>query len=197
MNSYMLPAICVAILSIVPFFIKFQHKKHSSREVVIMAVMIALCIASRMIFAFVPHFKPVTALIIITGMYFGKECGFITGSLTALLSNFYYGQGPWTVFQMLSWGLIGILSGILNLKNKALLKVYSALCGIIFSLIMDLYTVLSIDSNFSAARYISYVISSLPVMIEYVISNIVFILALEKPIGKKLERVKLKYGIFN
>lgn len=199
-EKYMLIATVAAIISCVPFFMRFENKQNNSREVVIIAVMIALCIAGRFIFTLIPHFKPVTALVIITGMYFGADSGFITGSLTALLSNMQHGQGPWTVFQMTVWGLIGFFAGLLNkkglLKNKFVLIIFSGISGAFYSLVMDVYTTISIDSTFSFARYLFYVAFSLPVMIEYVISNIIFILALEKPIGKKLARIKTKYGIF-
>lgn len=200
-DNYMLIAVTGALISIIPFFVGFENKKHTTRELVTIAVMIAICVSGRLIFTAVPHFKPVTALVIVTGMYFGCDAGFITGSLTALVSNMQFGQGPWTVFQMAVWGLIGFLAGILNQKDflskhKWLLIVFSGLCGVLFSLLMDVYTTLSIDKTFSLSRYLFYVSTSLPVMIEYIISNILFILVFEKPLGKKLYRLKTKYGIF-
>ena len=50
-------------------------------------------------------------VIMLTAMYLGSEAGFLTGAMAALLSNFYFGQGPWTAFQMLAWGLIGWIAG--------------------------------------------------------------------------------------
>lgn len=199
-ENYMLISIAAAVVSCVPFFVSFEKNIISSREAVTIAVMTALSVAGRFLFTIIPHFKPVTALIIITGMYFGPDAGFMTGSLTALLSNMQHGQGPWTVFQMSVWGLIGFMAGVLNknglLKNKTLLLSFSAFSGVLYSLIMDIYTTISTDSTFIFEKYISYVVFSAPVMLNYIISNIVFMLILEKPIGKKLERVKIKYGIF-
>ena len=199
-ENYMLISLLAAFISCVPFFISFENNVQSSRETVTIAVMIALSVACRFIFTLVPHFKPVTALVIITGMYFGPDAGFMTGSLTALLSNMQHGQGPWTVFQMAVWGFIGFGAGILNLKgllkNRFVLILYSAVAGVVYSLIMDIYTTISTESVFIVEKYLSYVLFSLPVMLEYIISNIVFMLVLEKPIGKKLLRIKTKYGIF-
>lgn len=200
-EKYMLTAVIAAIITLIPFFMSFEKKRINTRELILIAVMISLCVASRAIFILIPHFKPVTAMVIIVGMYFGGDAGFITGSFTALISNFQYGQGPWTVFQMAVWGLIGFLAGFLNTrgllnKNKLILTVFSFICGVVFSLIMDIYTTISLDSSFSVARYLMYVSSSVPVMAEYAISNVIFILILNKPIGKKLERIKIKYGIF-
>ena len=199
-KNYMLVSLFAAFISCIPFFICFEKNINTSREAVTVAVMIALAVAGRFIFTLIPHFKPVTALIILTGMYFGPDAGFMTGSLTALLSNMQHGQGPWTVFQMAVWGLIGFIAGLLNtkglLKNKFILILFSAISGVTYSLIMDIYTTISTESIFIIEKYLSYVIFSIPVMIEYVISNIIFMLVIEKPIGKKLIRIKTKYGIF-
>ena len=199
-DNYMIVSVLAAFISCIPFFTSFEKNVNTSREIVIIAVMVALAVAGRFVFALIPHFKPVTALVIITGMYFGVDAGFMTGSLTALISNMQYGQGPWTVFQMAVWGFIGFGAGILNLKgllkNRFVLILYSAVAGVVYSLIMDIYTTISTESVFIVEKYLSYVLFSLPVMLEYIISNIVFMLVLEKPIGKKLLRIKTKYGIF-
>lgn len=199
-KNYMLVSVLAAFISCMPFFIRFEKNTNSSRETVTVAVMIALAVAGRFIFTLIPHFKPVTALVIITGMYFGADAGFMTGSLTALLSNMQHGQGPWTVFQMAVWGLIGFSAGLINikglLKNRVVLILFSAISGVAYSLIMDIYTTISTESTFILEKYISYVIFSTPVLIEYVVSNVIFMLILEKPIGKKLARIKTKYGIF-
>lgn len=94
-----------------------KRKNHRQEKVVVIAVMIAMTVASRMLFAFSPGFKPVSAMVIICGMAFGRESGFLCGSLSAVASNFFFGQGPWTPFQMLAWGMIGWISGILNQRK--------------------------------------------------------------------------------
>lgn len=198
-RRYMAVSLLAALIACVPFFIRFERRKASEREIVLIAVMTAVSVISRFIFAALPHFKPVTAVVILTGLYFGCDAGFVTGALTAIISNFYYGQGPWTPFQMAVWGLIGFISGLLGRKildKKIILPVFSALCGVMFSLLMDIYTTLSVDGAFSVSRYLVYALSSLPVMADYVITNVVFILLLKKPIGKRLERIKTKYGLF-
>ena len=192
-------SLCVAVLSCVPLFYCFERKESSSKELVILAVLIALSAAGRFIFAWLPGFKPVTAVTIITALWLGRESGFVVGSLSAVISNFYFGQGPWTPFQMFAWGLIGFLTGILAKplrKSRILLCVYSAAAGVLFSILMDVWTTVWADGTFNIARYITYVISALPVTLEYAISNVVFILILAEPIGEKLERIKKKYGLF-
>lgn len=192
-------SLCTAILSCIPLFFAFERKESSSRELTVLAVMIAISAAGRFIFAWLPGFKPVTAITVIVAVWLGKEAGFVVGSLSAVVSNFYFGQGPWTPFQMFAWGLLGFLAGILAKplkKNKLLLCIFGALAGVLYSLTMDIWTTLWADGSFNVSRYIASVISALPVTAEYAVSNIIFLLILAKPIGDKLERIKRKYGLF-
>lgn len=192
-------SLCVAVLTCVPLFYAFERKKSSSTELTVLAVMIALSVAGRFIFAWIPGFKPVTAITVIVAIYLGKEAGFVVGSLSAVVSNFYFGQGPWTPFQMFAWGLLGFIAGLLSKplrKNKVLLCVYGAVAGILFSALMDIWTVLWANGTLGLGRYVTVAVSALPVTVEYAVSNIIFILLLAKPIGEKLERIKKKYGLF-
>lgn len=192
-------SLCVAVLSCVPVFCAFEKRDVSSKELVVIAVLIALTAAGRFVFAWLPGFKPVTALTVISAIWLGKSSGFMIGSLSAVISNFYFGQGPWTPFQMFSWGIIGFIAGALSrpLKNnKAALCVYGVFSGVLFSLIMDVWTVLWADGYFNFTRYAAAIVSALPVTAEYAASNVVFLLLLSKPIGEKLKRIKEKYGLF-
>ncbi len=198
-RSYTVVSLGVAALACVPFFISFEKKKsHSTRTIVMLAVMTALSVAGRFIFAPVPFFKPVTAIVVIAGMYFGAEFGFLTGALSAVISNFYFGQGAWTPFQMFSWGIIGFIAGLLNnplIRSKIVLIIYGALAGVAYSLIMDVWTVLWMDGIFNPLRFFAAVISALPVTAEYMVSNVIFLLILTPLFSKKIERLKNKYGI--
>ncbi|OGO93201.1 MAG: hypothetical protein A2Y17_05315 [Clostridiales bacterium GWF2_38_85] len=192
-------SLAVTIFAIAAFLLSFEHKKNSSRELTVIAVMTALSVVGRMIFALLPGFKPVTAIVVITAMYFGVEAGFLTGALSAVISNLTFGQGAWTPFQMLSWGIIGLLAGFLSpilKKSKIMLSVYAVISGILFSFIMDFWSVLWIDNNINWARLGAFAVTALPVTIEYAVSNVIFLLLLAKPIGKKLDRVKIKFGLF-
>lgn len=198
-KSYAWLSLCIAVFSCVPLFYCFERKESSAKEITVLAVMIAISVAGRFVFAWLPGFKPVTAITVIVALWLGKEAGFVVGSLSAVVSNFYFGQGPWTPFQMFAWGLIGFIAGILAnplKKNKILLCIFGALAGILFSLTMDIWSVIWFDSGFNISRYIATVTASLPSTVEYAVSNIIFLLLLSKPIGEKLERIKTKYGLF-
>ncbi len=192
--------LALSAVACLPFFFSFEKGKNNSRRIVVIAVMTALSVAGRFVFSPIPFFKPVTAIVIITAIYLGSEAGFITGAFSAVVSNFYFGQGPWTPFQMLAWGLIGFFAGMLAeklLKSRALLMVYGGLSGIAFSLIMDVWTTLWADGTFNIARFIASIATAAPFTMVYMVSNMIFLLLLTKPIGSKLQRLKIKYGIFS
>ena len=199
-KNYDIISIVVAVLCMVPFFLSFETSKIGARELVIISIMVALSVSMRMLFAPIPAFKPISAIVIISGIAYGMESGFMVGALSALLSNIYFGQGPWTPFQMLSWGLIGVLAGLVfsrdKLPNYILMIVIAIVGGIMYSLMMDVYTVFSIGDGWSFERYIAAVITSLPFMVIYAVSNVIFLLILARPIIKVTIRMRKKYGIF-
>lgn len=197
-RQYAYITLCVAVLSCLPFFLHFERSANDVKRLILIAVMVALSVAGRMLFAPLQHFKPVTALVIITAMYFGSEAGFLTGALSAVLSNFYFGQGPWTPFQMFSWGMIGFFSGLLAplLRRSCIaLCIWGGIGGVLYSFLMDIWTVLWADGYFNLPRYFAAIASAVPVTAVYVVSNILFLLVLAKPIGKLLARMKTKYAL--
>ena len=173
-----LATVIAAVLCCVPMFLAFEKRVPSARELVLLAVMTAFSSAGRFIFSAVPFFKPVTAIVVLTAMYFGKQAGFMVGALSAVISNIYFGQGAWTPFQMFSWGFIGWLAGAA------------------YSVIMEVWTTLSADGEFSVTRWGASMLAAMPVTLIYCVSNSVFLLLLRKPVGKRLERLKTKFAVF-
>lgn len=197
-QRYNLIIILVLIASMLAFYFQYEYSSVKTREVVIVSIMIALAVVGRTLFILLPSVKPVSALIIILAVVFGSQDGFLAGSLSALLSDFVFGMGPWTPFQMIAWGLIGYLAGMFSkqlYQNQWLLYLYGLISGILFSLIMDLWSVLTIEQTFNLTRYLVTFLSSLPVTIIYMISNIVFLILLKTTMFRILQRVKVKYGI--
>ncbi len=193
-KSHLYVSFGVAVFSLLLFVAGFEKKKVGSRRAVLTAVMTALCVVGR----FIPFFKPITAITVISAMYLGAESGFSVGAMSALISNFYFGQGPWTPFQMLSWGLIGLFAGYLSKplkKSKVFLLSYGLVSGVAFSFIMDVWTVLWYNGDFSVKLYLAALVTAIPNTVLYAVSNFLFLLLLSKPFGEKLERIKLKYGV--
>ena len=184
----------VTALSVLFFFCGFEKKKIGTRRLILVCVMTALSVVGR----FIPFFKPVTAFSMITGMYLGGEAGFLVGAMAAVISNFYFGQGPWTPFQMFTWGMTGLLAGIFAAplkKSKPFLLVMGVLAGFFYSALMDVWTVLWAGGEPSLSAYVAALLTALPHTALYSVSNFIFLFFCAKPFGEKLERVKIKYGV--
>jgi len=198
-RKYYFISIMIMILACVPFVLSFERRKPQPREILTIAVMSAISVAGRCLFVVTPGFKPVAAITAITGFSLGAEAGFLTGATSALVSNMFFGQGPWTPFQMFTWGMIGFIAGLLGktgvMHKKIPLILFGIFAGVFFSFGMDIWGSVSMYGVFSWEAYVLALSSAVPFTIIYAISNIIFLLLLTKPISEKLERVKHKYGI--
>lgn len=193
-KGYAYVTLLVTMLSLLLFIAGFEKKRTGTRRLILVAVMVALSVAGR----FFPLFKPITALTVLTAMYLGSEAGFLTGALSAVISNFYFGQGPWTPFQMMSWGLIGFTAGLLAQplkRHKWFLLCYGVIAGVAYSFIMDIWTVLWYNGTFQWTLYTGALLSAIPYTCVYALSNVLFLLLFAKPFEQKLERIQVKYGV--
>lgn len=199
-RKYNIVSVMIAFLACVPFYFTYEKREGSIRRMVMIAVMVAMAVLGRLIFGAVPAFKPVSAIVILTGIYMGPEAGFLVGSLAAVVSNIFFGQGPWTPFQMLTYGITGLISGLPGLRwilrKRLPLAIWGLLAGILYSGIMDIWTVLSLIDGFNWERYLLALSTALPYTITYMVSNVVFLMLTVKPIGEKLNRIQVKHGIF-
>lgn len=198
-RSYGILSTIIIILACVPFFMNYEMKKPKAREWIPLVVMASLAAIGRILFAAVPFFKPTSAIIIITASVFGPIEGFLTGALAAISSNLFFGQGPWTPWQMFSWGFIGFISGILFKKNilkeGISLYIFGGLCGYIFGWIMNLWTALSFTANLNSGTFFSLYISSFVPDTIHSISTIFFLKVLFESWRKRLMRIKVKFNI--
>ncbi|MGN0633183.1 MAG: ECF transporter S component [Oscillospiraceae bacterium] len=173
-------------------------KKGSPIYLSTLSVMTALSVVGRMVFAPLSGFKPCTAVIMITGITLGADAGFVCGALTAVVSNVYFGQGTWTLFQMFCWGLIGFLAGIMSKplsKNVPLRYVFAVSSGFFYSLLMDLFSAVWQDGGFSLVRFAALSAGSLPFAAVYAVSNVIFLALMFGRLSRAIERVCRKYGL--
>ena len=196
-RNYALASLLITLMALVLFSCGFERRKTGTRRMILVAIMSALSVLGRFVFGVIPGFKPITAVVVITAMYIGGEAGFLTGALSAVISNFYFGQGPWTPFQMLSWGLIGLLAGLLAMtlkRSRILLSLYGIFAGVAYSFLMDIWTVLWYNGSFNPGLYAAALATAIPYTVMYAVSNVIFLNLLAKPLGEKLYRIKIKYG---
>lgn len=202
-QKYLLCSLIVVVFATVPFFMVFEGRKPEARELMVISVLAAIGVAGRAAFYMVPSFKPIAAIVIITGISFGGEAGFLVGCLIMMVSNMFMGQGPWTPWQMFSYGLIGFLAGILFkkgiLKPKLLsLCIYGFLSVIfIFGGIMNPASILMSYGTITWESLIAFYISGLPVDLVQATSTIIFLVLMARPMLEKLERIKVKYGLID
>lgn len=116
-RHYLLVSVAVLIASLLPVLLLFERRRPQAREVVLLSVMTALCVGVNVLCSHTIPLHAGTMLVILTGMALGAESGFLVGALGRLVCNFYDGQGPWTPWQMLTWGLLGLLAGHLFYRN--------------------------------------------------------------------------------
>ena len=202
-RKYYIVSILIIIFSMAPFFLVFEKRRPRARELTLIAVMVALGVAGRAAFYMLPQFKPIAAIVIITGVSLGSEAGFITGALTAFVSNMFFGQGPWTPWQMFALGLIGFLSGILfndQIKTKwnlFLLCVFGAFATVgIYGQIMDTQFVFASAQKVTWDMFLAAYASGLPMNLIFAAATVFFLLVLTKPLLNKLGRIKKKHGVF-
>ena len=198
-KNYALISFAMVIMAMVPFLMLYEMKKPQAREWIPLAVMAAIAAVGRAAFAALPHFKPVSAIIIITAMTFGPEAGFLTGAVAALASNLFFGQGPWTPWQIIAWGLIGFIAGVLGrhnlLKRKWQLLVFGMLTGYLYGWILNVWTATGFMYELSWKAYIGLCATSFIPDTVHGVSTVVFLWLLADDWGAKLRRIKYKFGI--
>lgn len=204
---YILISIAIIIISLVPFFISFERRRPQARELVLLSVMIALAVVSRAVFAFLPQFKPMAAIIMITGIAFGGAPGFLAGSMSAFVSNFIFGQGPWTPWQMLAMGLCGYVFGLLadydviprdnwSVKVRILISVVAGLFIVcIAGPILDTSSVFWMLSTITAESVLAVYAAGFFINVLHGIATFVTLFVLANPLLDKLSHVKIKYGM--
>lgn len=198
-KEYYFVSLAIILSGVILLILGFENRKPSVAELTIIAVMCAIAVVSRVSLAFFPQAKPLAAIVIITGISLGAETGFITGAVSAFVSNFYFSQGSWTPFQMFALGMVGFFAGILFKKipvNKISLSIYGTLSIVmIYGVIVDINTLyFSMGENTLHAILLVYG-NALPFNIIYGISTSVFLVLLHKPVLSRLTRVKIKYNL--
>ncbi len=200
-QRYFIVSMLLVIYAMVPFFARFERSSPKAREIVILAVMISVAVAGRAAFFMVPNFKPTVAIIIIAGVALGRQAGFLTGATSAFVSNFLFGQGPWTTWQMLAMAVIGYLAGAVFYRYGDRMKVVvlavfgGAATFFIYGAITDMWTILMMTSQPSLATAMVVYGAAVPFNAVHAAATVIFLLLLAKPMVEKLNRVKVKYGM--
>ncbi len=198
-RQYYLTSVIIILLAFAMIFARFERRRPQAREIVILAVMTALAVAGRAAFYWAPQFKPVCAIVIITAVAFNAEAGFMTGAAAGLVSNFFFGQGPWTPWQMLGFGLVGFLAGLV-FYDRAVKKLPLLLYGffsvlIVYGVIVDTGSLLMYSQAVSWRALLAMYASGFVFNLIHAGSTVIFLWLLGDPLLSKLKRIKIKYGM--
>ena len=189
----------VVALALALLLAGFEASRPALRQLMPTAVLAALAAAGRVLFAPLPDVKPVSAIAIVAGAALGRRSGFVVGALAALLSNFFFGQGPWTPWQMYAWGLVGYVGGVLAergaLDRRWVLYGWGLASGLVYGLILNGYHVLGFVQplTWPAARAAGA--ASLPLDVTHGVATVAFLAAIWLPWGRAIRRVVAKYGL--
>ena len=200
-RKYYFISLLILLECMAPFFLVFEGRKPQARELVTIATLCAIGVAGRMVFFMLPEFKPVIALVVVAGAALGGETGFLVGSLTMLVSNMLFSQGPWTPWQMFAMGIIGFLAGGLFRKGplcqrRGSLCVFGALASIlVYGSLMNLQSALTWSHELNWGIYLSYCATGFPMDCIHAAATWVFLWFGAQPMLEKLERVRTKYGL--
>jgi uncharacterized membrane protein len=200
-RAYYATSMAIILLAMAPFALVFEGRRPQARELVVIAVMVAIAVAGRAAFFMIPQFKPVVAIVIIAGVTLGAESGFCVGAMSGFVSNFFFGQGPWTPWQMFAFGIIGFLAGVLFAKGllprgRIPLAVFGAVSTfVVYGLIMDTASVLMLTMDIQRTTVLAVYLSGIPFNMMHAIATVFFICVLSGFMIAKLDRVREKDGL--
>ncbi|SEA60198.1 energy-coupling factor transport system substrate-specific component [Thalassobacillus cyri] len=155
-------------------------------KITLIALLASLAVVGRYAFAFLPNVQPVTAIIIIAGFWLGPLFAVILALLTTFLSNVFLGMGIWTVWQVIAWAVIGLMSGLIGRywSNIPLLflSAFGAFSGLFYGF------VLSVTMYKYSGSFLAYYLAGLPFDIYHAAGNAIFIVLLSPVLSRLFER---------
>ncbi len=181
-------------------FAWYERARPTAKVVALVATLAGLAAVGRIAFAPVPNVKPTTDIVLIAGFALGAGPGFVVGAVAALTSNLFFGQGPWTPWQMVAWGLVGLMGAVLARvggrdMGRVPLALWCGAAGFGFGAIMDLSTWVNFAGDRTLDRYLAIAGLSLPWNVAHAIGNVVFFLAFGPLLVRSLERFRSRFAI--
>jgi len=198
--TWQLGALTVLGLVLTAGFGWYERTRPSPRLLALVATLAALAALGRIAFAPLPSVKPTTDIIFIAGFVLGGAPGFAVGATAALSSNLVFGQGPWTPWQMVAWGLVGVLGAVWaratgNRMPRLATAVVLAVCGLLFGVIMNVSHLIASDTPPTLGQLLAVQLQALPFDLAHAIGNVVFFLAFGPALARMLERYRQRLTV--
>jgi energy-coupling factor transport system substrate-specific component len=184
---------------IVLSYFYFEKSSMGVKEIALIATLSTFAAVARAAFAALPNIKPTTFIVAVSGLIFGPYEGFLIGSTAGFVSNIFLGQGPWTPWQMFSWGIVGAISGFIGKSKKDIsTEVFSVICffyGIMFNWIMNLWHVLGFVKPINLQTIALAYLSGITFDIMHAAASFMFCIVFYSAFIKVLKRFKRRLEI--
>jgi hypothetical protein len=178
-------------------FVWYERSRPPSQVVALVAAVAALAIAGRIAFAAFPNVKPTTDIVIFAGYALGGAPGFAVGALAALVSNFWFGQGPWTPWQMAGWGMCGVLGALLALgvrnAGRFTLAATCAFAGILYGALLNFSLMATYGGDLSLRHFLVLEARAIPFEVAHVLGNVVLALVAGPAMVRMLVRFRERF----
>lgn len=189
----------IMVISLIGLYISFEKGNAASKEIAMIAALSAIAAVSRVVFTFIPNVQPLTFIVLISGIVFGVNTGFMVGATSALVSNIFLGQGPWTPWQMFAWGLIGGISGLIGILNpnvnKKHIVPFAFISGFIFDWLMNLWYWSTYIYPLNLKTFLETCIASAWFDTAHAVGNVVFVIIFYDEFKYILNRFKNKIRV--
>jgi energy-coupling factor transport system substrate-specific component len=201
-NNALISAV-VALLSFVPFAVGFERRRPKPAEIMPIVVLTAIAVVGRIIMTPIPNFQPVSALVVLTGIFFGRRSGYLMGAFTALISDMMLGMGPWLPWQMYGWGVMGYFAGVLADRGAFgkghtwAVFLYGILSSAFYGFMLDTWFIIGFVSDITPAAAAAAYAAGVSMNISHVVSTVIFLSLTYVPWGRKIRRIKIKYDMIS
>ena len=189
--------VCVVCLGL--FACGYERSRPGLRQVMPTVVLGAVAAAGRVLFCPIPDVKPVSAIAILAGARLGRRNGFMVGAIAALASNMFFGQGPWTPWQMYAWGMVGYWGGVLGerglLDSVGVRMAYGFGSAMLYGLMLNSWYVVGYVNPITWANVVAAFVAGFPLDAVHGISTCVFLQLIWVPWGARVERAVRAYGL--
>ncbi len=198
--SWQASSFVLLALALAAGFAWYERDKPPARVLALVAALAALAVVGRLAFAAIPNVKPTTDIVLFAGYALGAVPGFVVGAVTAIVSNIFLSQGPWTVWQMAGWGAVGVGGALLaralrgREPSRFLLATVCGAAGLVFGAWMDVYQWTLVGRQ-DLDSYLVVAASSLPYNVAHAVGNVVFCLLIGPVFIRSLRRYRRRLDV--
>jgi prenyltransferase beta subunit len=197
--TWQVGAFAILAVALAGGFAWYERVHPDARVVALVGTLAAFAALGRIAFAAFPNVKPTTDIVLVSGYALGGGPGFAVGALAGLASNFFFGQGPWTPWQMAGWGATGVIgAGLAIVTARRIgrwpLALVCAVVGFAFTALQDVGDWVTY-SDHSLAQLGVYVGKGVGFDFVHAAGCLVFALAFGPALIRSLSRFTMRLNV--